>query len=235
MYCCRVPSRWLLPLFACWLVIAVAGTLPAAGATNTNYSCAFTAGGWNRADWTPVKKPKSEYFGGWVQRDDCIANQVPDRATDEELQGKRADETYSSMVYVQRLQGNFTVTATMCFAYKMAPLIVLAPELSQNVQGQKEYAEQFEVVVFNEGVNVWHHFVKDGKLTYRKTAFASFPLEKDTKYTLEVKKTGKVLTVAVAGHTFGYTEDTLPDSCHVGITGCEGQNRFYNFSVVTFR
>ena len=50
-----------------------------------------------------------------------------------------------------------------------------------------------------------------------------------------MKKTGKVLTVSVAGHTFGYTEDTLPDSCHVGITGCEGQNRFYNFSVVTFR
>ena len=60
-------------------------------------------------------------------------------------------------------------------------------------------------------------------------------MKKDTKFTLEVKKTGKVLTVAVAGHTFGYTEDALPDSCHVGITGCEGQNRFYNFSVVTFR
>jgi hypothetical protein len=207
----------------------------AAVSTNTIYSCAFTEGGWKQADWTPVKKSMSDYFGGWVQREDCIANRVPDQATDQELQGKRADKTYSSMVCVQQLQGNFTVTATMCFAYQMAPLIVLAPELSQNVQGQKEYAEHFEVVVFNEGVNVWHHFVKDGKLTYRRTAFATFPLEKDTKYTLELKKVGKVLTVSVAGHIFGYVDNTLPESCYVGITGCEGLNRFYNFAVMQSR
>ena len=78
---------------------------------------------------------------------------------------------------------------------------------------------------------IWHHFAKGGKLTYRKAAFATFPLEKETKYTLEVKKTGKTLTVSVAGHTFGYFDDDLPDSSYVGITGCEGVNRFYDFTV----
>ena len=73
--------------------------------------------------------------------------------------------------------------------------------------------------------------LKDGKLTYCKAAFATFPLEKDTPYRLEVKKIGKTLTVYVAGHLFGYTDDALPDACYVGITGCEGLNRFYDFSV----
>jgi hypothetical protein len=114
------------------------------------------------------------------------------------------------MVYTQRVQGNFTVTASMSFAYQMAPLIVLAPELSENAQGQKEYAEHFEIIIFNEGVNVWQHFVKAGKLTYRKAAFASFPLAKDTPYTLEVKKLGKVLTVSVAGHVFGSNSVSPP-------------------------
>ena len=43
------------------------------------------------------------------------------------------------------------------------------------------------------------------------------------------------LAVSVAGHTFGYAEDALPDSCQVGITGCEGLNRFYDFAVRTIR
>jgi hypothetical protein len=195
------------------------------------YSCTFTAGNWKQADWIPVKNPRSDHFGDWIQEDGCIVNAVPDKVPAEDLQGKKAAETYSSMVLKERVTGNATIAATMAFAHKMAPLIVLAPNLKENAKGQKEYAEHFEIVVFNEGVNVWHHFVRDGKLSYRKAAFASFPLEKDTKYTLEVKKAGKVLTVSVAGHTFGYAEDALPNSFYAGNTGCEGQNRFYSFSV----
>jgi uncharacterized protein YneR len=113
----------------------------------------------------------------------------------------------------------------------MAPLIVLAPELVENAKGQKEYRDHFEVVIYDEGVNVWRYFVKDGKLAYRKAAFAGFRLEKDVKYALAVKKTGKTLTVSVAGHTFDYFDDALPEACYVGITGCEGLNRFYDFTL----
>jgi hypothetical protein len=116
----------------------------------------------------------------------------------------------------------------MAFAHKMAPLILLAPDLLENAKGRRECSERFEVVIFNEGVNVRRHRLKDGKLTYQKAAFAGFGLEKDTPYRVEVKKAGTTLTVSVAGHTFGYTDDALPDACYVGITGCEGLNRFYD-------
>jgi hypothetical protein len=195
------------------------------------YACTFAARNWDRADWLQVKYPQGEHFGGWVQQEGCIANAVPSNATAEELQGKYAEETCSCMVYKNRITGDFTVTSTMAFAYKMAPLILLTPALSENAKDQKQCSERFEIVLFNEGVNVWRHFVKDGKLAYRKAAFASLRLEKDTKYRLEVRKTGKALTVSVAGHTFGYIDDALPESFFVGITGCEGLNRFYDFSV----
>jgi hypothetical protein len=195
------------------------------------YACTFTAKNWDRADWVQAKYPQGEHFGGWVQQEGCIANAVPSNATPEELQGKYASETYSCMVCKERITGDVTVFSTMAFAYKMAPLILLTPALSENAKGQKQCSERFEIVIFDEGVNVWRHFLKDGKLTYRKAAFASFRLEKDTKYGLEVKKTGKTLTVSVAGHTFGYNDDALPESFFVGITGCEGLNRFYDFSV----
>lgn len=201
----------------------------AAPAATPIYSCNFTPGNWNRADWTRVKNPHGD-FGEWIQRDDCIVNRVPEGASPAELQGKRSAQTYASMVYKEKLAGNVTITSTMAFTLEMAPLIVLAPNFPENAKGQKEYAEHFEVVIFNQGVNVWRHFFQDGKLTYRKAAFAEFPLKKDTKYTLEVSKKGKTLTVSVAGHTLGYYDDALPDSFYVGITGCEGLNRFYDFS-----
>jgi hypothetical protein len=146
-------------------------------------------------------------------------------------QNLRSDIMKTYMVCKEKITGNVTITSTMAFTCKMAPLIVLAPNFRENAKGQKEYAEHFEVVIFNEGVNIWRYFVTGGKLAFRKAAFANFPLQKDTKYLLEVKKVDKTLTVSVAGHTLGYFEDALPASFYVGITGCEGLNRFYDFTV----
>ena len=171
-----------------------------------------------------------EHFGDWVQQKDCVTNEVPKGIVPGQFEGGFVD-TYSSMVYKEKVTGNATITSTMAFTCKMAPLIVLAPKFRENAKGQKEFGEHFEVVIFNEGVNIWRYFVKDGKLAYRKAAFANFPLQKDTKYRLEVTKADKTLTVSIAGHTFGYFDDGLPDACYVGITGCEGLNRFYDFSV----
>ena len=52
----------------------------------------------------------------------------------------------------------------------------------------------------------------------RKAAFASFRLDKDVTYRLEVNKTDKTLTVSIAGHTFGRFDDALPDTFYVGST-----------------
>jgi hypothetical protein len=227
------PRKRLLRLFP-GILLFLSGNvlLPVAGnAASPIYSGHFSRGQWNSADWVRVKNPRAEHFGDWVQHDDCITNEVPKGAIPSELQGKLATETYSSMAYKEKVTGNVTIRSTMSFAHEMAPLIVLAPELRENARGQKEYREHFEIVIFNEGVNVWHHFVEDGRLPHRKAAFARFPLEKDTKYVLEVKKTGRTLTISVAGHAFGYIEDALPESFYVGITGCEGLNRFYDFTV----
>lgn len=55
-----------------------------------------------------------------------------------------------------------------------------------------------------------------------------YPLE----VTISRTARGKELTVRIDGYEFGYLDDTLPDTYHVGITGCEGVNRFYDFAVV---
>jgi hypothetical protein len=195
------------------------------------YQCTFAKDGWNPADWILVKSPRWDHFGKWVQRDGYVENETPAGATTQDLLGKLAPQTYTSMVLGRKVSGNITVRSTMEFGDRMAPLIVLAPELGKSKEGTPEYREHWEVVIFDQGVNVWHHVFTDGKPSWKKAAYWTFELKPKTKYTLEVAKKGKQLSVTVDGRTMGYLEGSLPEDFHVGITGCEGANRFYDLSV----
>ena len=198
--------------------------------------CTFDKAGWKPDEWTLVKSPRWEHFGTWVQRADHIENATPPGATPKDLlRMPLAAQSYTSMVYKTKAKGNVTIKCTMEFDDRMAPLVVIAPELGKSAKGQPEYREHFEICVFDKGVNVWHHVFKDGKPSWKKAAFATFALKPKTRYTLEVKKKntkrGKELTVTIDGHTFGYLDDSLPEEFYVGITGCEGVNRFYDFQI----
>jgi hypothetical protein len=201
------------------------------------YSCRFVAGQWQAADWTLVKSPRWDRLGEWVQEGDGIRNQTPAGATPADLLGKSAPETYSSMVVARPFEGNLTVRTAFMFEDEMAPLIVLAPELGQDAQKRPEYREHFEIVAFNEGINVWHHTWADGKPAYKKAAYWRFPLQPKTRYVLEVQVNhsgnGPMMVVRLDDREMGYLDASLPTKCYVGVTGCEGVNHFYDFAVRT--
>ena len=198
---------------------------------DTVVSARFDKAGWNPADFILVKSPRWEHVGTWVQEDTCIRNAVPPNVTERELQGKRAAETYTSMVYRERIRGDFTVKASVAFAHRMAPLIVLAPELGTSRTGKHEYREHYEIVLFDKGVNVWHHFYNENKPSWKKVIFVQFALQKNTSYVLTVQRKGKSLNINVDGHDFDVLLDASPEDVYVGITGCEGVNWFYNFEI----
>lgn len=160
----------------------------------------FAAGAWKTSEWILVKSPRWEHGGGWEQKADHIQNQVPSGATEEQLLGKLASETYTSMVYARMVGTPFTLRATMAFTHQMAPLIVLAPVLGRSADGRPEYREHFEIVIFNQGVNVWRHAVDvRGKPIWTRAAYGRFPLKPGVPYRLEVARTGKNLQVSVDG------------------------------------
>ena len=199
------------------------------------FACSFARNAWDPADWIVVKSPRWDHFGQWIQEDSRIVNETPSGAAPAELLQKLAAETYSSMVVKQPYTGNVTISSTMEFADRMAPLLVIAPELGTDANGRAEYREHYEVIIYDKGVNVWHHFYRDGKPTWKRAAYWQYPLQPNTPYKLQVKISGtpgsKMLTVLVAGHKMGFLDNSLPDVFHVGITGCEGVNRFYDFAV----
>lgn len=194
--------------------------------------CTFTKDGWNPADWLHVIRPDWRHFGKWIQGTDYIENDTPQGATADALQGDRAQETHASIVYHQPVQGSVEVTSTMSFAYRMAPLIVFGAAIRPSDRPDyQEYQDSYEIVLWDEGVNVWHQYSSEGKVRWDLIAYSKFPLKPNTRYTLHVRREGQTLHIRVDDHAFGVLAPALPASCYIGITGCEGINRFYDFSI----
>ncbi len=218
--------------FLCLFILLSGFVLPAA-----EFSCKFVPGGWNVADWVLVKSPRWAYRGSWEQDSDHIRNKVPADATDAEMLGKRAGETYTSMLWKEKISGSKTVVirAEMSFDYQMAPLLVIAPEYGQGADALPEYRQHWEIVLYDKGINVWHHQYADGKPAWYKAAAlnTTFAPRQKVMLTVSMNFAGKVpqLEISADGHTFSYAELQLPTSFFVGLTACEGVNRFYNFSV----
>ncbi len=214
-------------------LLMVACLLSAFAATTADMS--FRLGAWSSNDWILVKSPRFSYMHGFVQRDACIENECPP-VSGEEIFKKHCSEVYSAMVLKDRAEIGQTVSSTMSFDWRMAPLIVLAEKLEQADGGEPTFGEHWEIVLYDEGLNVWHHSIKDGKPFWYKAACLKVPFSKDTRYNLEVKvsKTHKgvrEMMVKCGGHEFGYVDNDLPDSFYAGIIGCEGRNRFYDFKI----
>lgn len=201
----------------------------------TKAEVSFEPGAWSSNDWILVKSPRFNYMHGFVQREDGIENECPP-IPGEEVFKKHCAKVYSAMVLKDMAEIGQTVSSVMSFDYRMAPVIVLSKGLERSAAGEPMFGEHWEVVLYDEGLNVWHHSTKDGKPVWYKAAYLKAPFNKDTRYNLEVtvskKRNGvKEMTVKCCGYEIGYADNDLPDSFYAGIIGCEGRNRFYDFKI----
>ena len=214
--------------------LLLAAYMPLANAA-AKTEISFKPGEWNPNDWVIVKSPRCTYVHGFVQKEDGIENECPD-VSGEEIHKKHFNDVYSAMVLRDRAEVGQTVSSTMSFDWRMAPLIVLVENLDKSKAVVPTLGDHWEIVLYAEGLNVWRHSTKDGKPFVYRTAYLKVPFNKGVRYNLEVNvvktsKGMKEIVVKCGGHQFGYVDNDLPDSFYVGIIGCEGRNRFYDFKV----
>lgn len=195
----------------------------------------FSEGKWDPSEWLAFKSLRFDYTGTFEQNADHIVNRCPAGVSDEELYAHHVTDVYASIVHPRKAVGGGTVSATMSFDHLMAPLIVLTPELDVDEKGRHAFKKHYEVVLYNEGINVWHYTYENGELAWHLAAFARAPFEAKKKYTLEATlargKREMRLTVACGDVTFGFEDPDLPEDFYAGVTGCEGRNRFYDFTL----
>ena len=204
----------------------------------------FSRGRWDPSAWLTFKSVRWEYTGGFDQLDDCIVNRSDPAWSDDELYTNHVTEVYASIVWPKKLAGStIEVSSTMSFDRLMAPLIVLTPELDKDEKGRYAFKKHYEVVLYNEGVNVWHYAYDEAKpegerLRWHLAAFARAPFAPKTKYELKVTMSrveGREMrmTVECGNVKVGFEDADLPESFYAGVTGCEGRNRFYDFRAKT--
>ncbi len=211
------------------------GLFGLASLAGQDFYTTFARGKWDQTQWFDVKSARRNYLKKMVQLDDHIMNAVPPGLTDEVIFSKYVDSVYSCIMLRKKYGMPSQISCTMSFDHRMAPLIVLAKEVGRSAKGEPEQREHFEIILFDEGINVWHHFYNHGKPQFRRAAFLKTKFLPRKKYELRVRvnrdRKGKYMQIECGGHNFGFMDDALPETFYVGIIGCEGRNRFYDFGI----
>jgi hypothetical protein len=225
---------------------------PRRNVVKTYYDAKFVKGGWKMSDWEMVRSWRFDHDAQFIQLANCIQNKVPEGVSDIDLQGKKGTEGYAIMLLKQKFTGNTVITCNMEFDYRMAPGIILAYEPVKYGKDKLELREHFEVILYDDGLNLWHHYFEKGQPgskdprviktgVEQKWRKQCYTLEKKfykpkTKYEVKVnvRYTGRgpQIEISCGGRTVGCYAPQMPKGAYrIGLVGCEGRNRFYDFKV----
>ena len=92
-----------------------------------------------------------------------------------------ASRTYAKYA-LSRARNRFLCRRRESFDDRMAPLIVLSGHPPKDSKGYFVYRDHVEVVLFDEGINVWSHFWSmSAGPSWEKNSFLPFKISTQTK------------------------------------------------------
>ena len=183
----------------------------------------FANGCWNTDDVTYAYSYRFEETPVFVQHDDCVENQ----------QNSEAKYGFDNISLLSRKPylPNTTISTRCSFEGEGAPLIVIADKLFVDQRGVVRYGDYIEVVLYQNGVNVWRMWMKDGKVTWKKLMSVEFPVTHGDLHELTTEISNDRLSITADGRKMSVLIEPMYSSFHLGINACEGINRFYEMTI----
>ena len=143
---------------------------------------------------------------------------------------------YVSIVHNDTFGKGAKVSAKCSFDHYGAPLFTFANSIYKDEEnGVLRYGDHYEVVAYEEGCNVWfvtkapegsgRRFDSECCLRLR------FPIEEKSMIRMSTELLDGVLRVEVNGASFDLPAPRLAKEVYIGITACEGINRFYEAEI----
>lgn len=160
----------------------------------------------------------------FIQEDDCIVN-----GSCNPLRQNGCDVT--SILLKETYTAGATLSFTASFAYYGAPLVIIADGLEQDDQGNLRFGHYQEVVLWENGVNVWDIQKNGDGFQYKWLLRNDFPLKPNQIHSLSVRLEENRLDILAGGHHCTLYIPNLPKTAYLGITACEGINRFYTLDI----
>lgn len=157
------------------------------------------------------------------QLDDCIANSENGSST-------QGFDNITLLTKEKHLPGTRIVTECS-FDHFGAPLVTIAENLIPDENGNMRFGDYIEVVVYENGVNVWRMYYKEGKVTWDCLLSVEFPLKEKKIHVLSVEILKEKLIIFANERKKTLHVNDLYPSFHVGINACEGINRFYSMEI----
>lgn len=183
----------------------------------------FSRGTWNTDDVTYAYSYRFEETPVFIQRDNCVENQ------------QNSDARYGfdniSMMTRKAYAPGARISTHCAFEGEGAPLIVIADKMFVDPRGIVRYGDYIEVVLYQNGVNVWRMWMKDGKVTWKKLMGVEFPVTHGDIHQLTTEITADRLNIEADGRKMSVLIDPMYGSFHLGINACEGINRFYDMVI----
>ena len=187
----------------------------------------FEAGKFNPDDFQYTYSPICKEFATFKQEDTCVVSKVGSA-----LMGY----AYISILEKTPRSGKVLAQTQCAFEKFGAPIIVFTDDLQADENGHYVYGKHFEVVAYEEGINIWHIVPCPEKVEYpvdpTLLATKKFAIDANSLIQMKVTIEGDCIKAWVNGEYLEAVVDDLPkDAFRVGITACEGINRFYSLTV----
>ena len=182
----------------------------------------FSEGNWNEDAFRYVYSPRWITGAKPKQEKNHIVNAINPENGEFDYISLITEEKYKKGVYLE----------TKCsFDSFGAPLIVLSDDIMKNENGEWQFGIHYEIVLYEQGINVWEIDYNPEVMEVRQVLGLDFEVSEKEIHTLSVKVLEQMLDISMEGHHVLVRAEKLPKEFHVGITMCEGINRFYEFSI----
>ena len=138
-----------------------------------------------------------------------------------------------SLFFKEKYKAKNLISTTCSFNKYGAPLIVLAEDLIPQKDGKLRYGNYYEIVLYENGINVWRLRYNGKEVTYVKLMGNEFKVQANKKYKLSayIEKEKNRLHVIVGKHKMQVYLEDCKDEYYYGIDACEGINKFYDISI----
>lgn len=159
----------------------------------------------------------------FVQEENCIVN------TKDGIRQNGCD--FTSILLKERYGEGTKISFTTSFESYGAPLLVITGSLDRDEGGNLRFGDYQEVVLWEKGVNVWDFHRMNDKIQIDWLLRSDYPIEPGKLYKLTVELGKQRLKVWVESYYFELRVPSLPEKAYLGITACEGINRFYDLEI----